>query len=706
MSSSQHWLLVRDIVERALDLREDEREAFLQRTCDGDDELLVEVRELLLLDTSGGQELTPPHSGTFGKITGREEPRRKPLLSQVGRYELLEELGRGGMGVVYLARRVDGQLDRHVAVKLIRRWIDSEEVLQRFERERQVLASLEHPGIARLIDGGMASDGRPYLVMEYVEGKPIDVWCDEQELSIDERLELFREVCAAVDAAHRSLVVHRDLKPSNILVTTEGRPKLLDFGIAKVLAPTVDRDIEDPTRTRTRRLTPAYASPEQVRGEPITTASDTYSLGVTLYLLLTGHLPLRLTGLSPAEMERTVCEEIPPPPGVVVQRPLRGHDESGAMREVSPEEVCARRGATPQGLARHLNGDLGTIVLKALRKERERRYASATELAEDLRRFLAGLPVSAQPDTWRYLAKRFTRRNRKSVLASLIVLAALVVGFTLSTWQFRKANEARRQLSDQLRADQARAAELQELAEELEEARQTADEARDLAEGRATQLEERAGELREETELAQRERERAERNLVEVREANVQLEVQQSLVQERLEALRHLTHALLSDVQQAVAPVEHVDEVKLLILRVGLRILDRLTDEETEDVELLREVTDGYLQLLEWSEELRPAGEAVEELIAKLCERVLVSAEQQSELDPESVESRLEFARTLARLAGIEGRLELMDDALEHLDHAVELLTELRAADPENAELEEASREFEGRREELKRAGG
>lgn len=707
MSSSQHWLRVRDLVERALDLGDDERETFLQRACEGDQELLEEVRELLLLDTSDGRELTPPRPDAFGELNRPDMPRGKPLLSRVGRYELLEELGRGGMGVVYLARRVDGQLERHVAVKLIRRWFDSEEVLQRFERERQVLAGLEHPGIARLIDGGMAPDGRPYLVMEHVEGQPIDRYCDEHALSIEERIALFREVCGAVDAAHRSLVVHRDLKPSNILVSADGHPKLLDFGIAKVLAPTVERAVEDPTRTRTRRLTPAYASPEQVRGEPITTASDTYSLGVTLYLLLTGHLPLQLSGLSPAEMERTVCEELPPHPSTAVRRPLRRRDEAGAVEVDSPEEVSARRKTTTHVLHQSLSGDLGTIVLKALRKEKERRYASASELAEDLRRYLTGLPVSAQPDTLAYRIARFTRRNRKSVTALLVVLLALIVGFALSTWQYGRANEARRLLSQQLEADRARAAELQRLADDLELARRNADEARGLAEERAAQLEVLADQLRDEKKLAQRSRDEAERNLVEVREANAALGIQRSLVTERLDALRRLTQALLSDVQQAVAPVEHADEVKILILKVGCRILDRLTDETCEDFELLREAIDGHLELLEWSERLRPVegvpGRELAPLVDEICAHALSEAEQLLELDPGNVERRLELATTLTRLGRLEARLDRRDDALEHLSRAAKLVSELRATTPEEGKLERAEREVEQAIEELGR---
>jgi serine/threonine-protein kinase len=300
------------------------------------------------------------------------------------------------MGTVYLAERVDEQYRAHVAIKFVRGSLAAPELARRLRAERQILADLTHPNIAWLLDGGVATDGTPYLVMEYVDGAAIDRWCDTRTLGLSGRLALFQRVCAAVQHAHQALIVHRDLKPSNILVTADGTPKLVDFGIAKLLA----GDDAGETTGTLRLMTPAYAAPEQVRGGRISVATDVYALGGVLYRLLTGRTPIDVAGATPGELERRILEALPDAPS-----------------------TAARAGGPAKAWSRALRGDLDTIVLKALRKEPERRYASVEQLLEDLRRYGAGRPVSARPDTWRYRAGKFARRHRTGVLAVAGIVA-------------------------------------------------------------------------------------------------------------------------------------------------------------------------------------------------------------------------------------------------------------------------------------------
>jgi non-specific serine/threonine protein kinase/serine/threonine-protein kinase len=346
---------------------------------------------------------------------------------RIGRYELVRPLARGGMGEVFLAVRADDAFRKQVALKLVRPGLASDEVLARFRHERQTLAGLDHPSVARLLDGGATEDGAPYLVMEYVEGKPLDVHAEERGLDVAGRLRLFLTVCGAVAYAHRNLVVHRDLKPSNILVTAEGEVKLLDFGIAKLLGEAGAGETAVVTRSYERVLTPDFASPEQVRGGPITTASDVYALGVLLFRLLTRQHPYRFPTGQFAEIERVVCEQEPPLPSAAVR---------AATLAASPRLEAA-------GLARRLQGDLDRIVLMALRKEPERRYASVEALADDIRRHLDGHPVQARPDTFGYRASKFVRRHAVGVLAASLAALGLVTGAGVAWWQARRAERAR-----------------------------------------------------------------------------------------------------------------------------------------------------------------------------------------------------------------------------------------------------------------------
>jgi eukaryotic-like serine/threonine-protein kinase len=349
---------------------------------------------------------------------------------RVGPYEVVREIGRGGMGAVYLAIRADDEYKKEVAIKIVKRGMDTEVVLQRFREERQILANLVHPSIASLLDGGTTQDGRPYLVMEYIDGQPIDRYCLGRKISVRDRLRLFRKVLAAVHHAHQKLVIHCDLKPRNILVTASGEPKLLDFGIAKMLSPeaAVSR-----TMTSLRQMTPEYASPEQVRGEVLSTSTDVYSLGVILYELLAGKRPYRLTNFGYEELERLICREDPPRPSASVADPAEAPTLrfAGEVPSSDLSDVRRRR--------RELSGDLDTIVMTAMQKEVGRRYASAEQLSEDIRRYLEGLPVSARADSLGYRTSKFVKRHRTGVAAAAFVLMSLVGGMVATAHQARIA---------------------------------------------------------------------------------------------------------------------------------------------------------------------------------------------------------------------------------------------------------------------------
>ncbi len=422
------WATVEEILDQALDLPAEDRPAFLDRACAGAEPLRREVESLLAMEGAAEGFLAEPAFSLHGLASDSDDPN---LGRVVGAYRLLRTLGRGGMGAVYLAERCDGQFEQTVAVKLIKRGMDTDEILRRFRNERQILAGLVHEHVARVYDGGTTDDGLPFFVMEHVEGEPIDRWCDARRLPVTERLRLFHAVCRAVQAAHQNLVVHRDLKPANILITGAGAPKLLDFGIAKLLAPeggAGDGGPGAPTELGWRPLTPGYASPEQLRGEPVTTASDVYSLGVLLYELLTGRLPHQApTGQPPPVWERLIAGEEPVRPSLAVRRAFEVRQPGGGSDAVIPAEVAEARGTDPRRLERRLAGDLDTIVLTALAPERERRYASAEQLAEDVRRHLEGLPVRARTPTAAYRVGKFVRRNAWGTAVAAGAVGFLVV---------------------------------------------------------------------------------------------------------------------------------------------------------------------------------------------------------------------------------------------------------------------------------------
>ena len=397
-----------ELFHAALALEGAAREAFLEEACATDRGLRAEVERLLSAHARAGDFIGSPAVAPPATWAGAEEGAGR----RIGPYSIVRELGRGGMGAVYLAERADGQYQHRVALKLIKRGMDTEQVLARFRSERQILASLDHPNIARLLDGGSTDQGLPFFAMEYIEGEPIDTYAGRAGLSVEDRLRLFLQVCGAVAYAHQNLVIHRDIKPLNILVTSEGTPKLLDFGIAKVLHPGGE---ETSTVTSMRLLTPEYASPEQVEGRHATTVSDVYALGVVLYELLTGRSPYRLRSRTPQEVVEAVRTTDP-------ERPSQAGDD--------------------EKVRRRLRGDLDTILLTALRKEPGRRYQSVEQFGADVRRHLEGMPVLARPDTFGYRAGKFVRRNRVPVAAGSLVVLALVAGTVATAYQAHQARVA------------------------------------------------------------------------------------------------------------------------------------------------------------------------------------------------------------------------------------------------------------------------
>jgi serine/threonine protein kinase len=425
----EQWQRVRRVLDEAIALDPAERSHYLDQACDGDHELRLEVESLLSSHERAGTSFleTPAVD-----LPQSQPATRKRVGSRIGAYDILEEIGHGGMGEVYRASRADGQFTKDVAVKLVRGGFDTRVVIERFRHERQILAGLEHPNIARLLDGGTSDDGIPYLVMELVKGMPLDEYCRTHRLDVSSRLKLFLQVCSAVQYAHQRLVIHRDIKPGNILATEEGVPKLLDFGIAKILDPSASSE------TTVSPLTPEYASPEQIRGEPITTATDVYSLGVVLYKLLTGHSPYPENTRTPHEFARAICEREPERPSTAILKagmkaePILGKEAVIPLPEAYGSDSLAK-------LRRRLRGDLDLIVLKALRKEPQGRYASVERMAEDIRRHLEGLPVTVRRDSWRYRAGRFATRHKLGVTATALVVIAVLGGVAATVREARIA---------------------------------------------------------------------------------------------------------------------------------------------------------------------------------------------------------------------------------------------------------------------------
>jgi eukaryotic-like serine/threonine-protein kinase len=419
-----HWKRAEELFDKLVDRSPAERAAALREESGLDGDLIADVRSLLeSYDASEAEER-------------KAEPRASaPALERIGPYVVEREIGEGGMGAVYLASRADRQYEKKVAIKLVRSGAGTEALIQRFFTERQILAGMEHPNIARLLDGALTESGQPYLVMDYVEGTRLDVYCDQQELSLRERLELFRKVCAAVNYAHHHLVIHRDLKPSNILVTPDGEPKLLDFGIAKVMGP-AGMAVEQ-TMTAGLFLTPLYASPELLRGRATTVSTDVYSLGIILYELLCGQRPYEALTMSPVDLIQAVVTQDAERPSAVLVHHGGGTAEGGA------EQKARVRGESRESLRQKLRGDLDGIVLKSIAKEPEHRYASVEQLSEDIRRYLQGQPVQAVEGSRLYRARKFVGRHRVGVASVALLAASLIAGLIGTLWEARIARQER-----------------------------------------------------------------------------------------------------------------------------------------------------------------------------------------------------------------------------------------------------------------------
>jgi len=429
------WQQIQTLFEQLVDLEGAARVAHLDKSCGNDSDLRISVQSLLTLDAAGEDPLLNAVGAAAESLL--DDHRDRLIGTRVGPYRIVSILGHGGMSTVYRGERDDSQYHQTVAIKVLQHASVHPRLRSRLHSERHILATLDNPSIARLIDSGDLEDGTPYLVMEFVDGEPIDVYCDTRTLFIRERIELFIAVCGAVHYAHRNLVVHRDIKASNIFVTEEGSPKLLDFGIAKLLAPESLSHTLPVTRLQERILTPENAAPEQVLGRPITTATDTYSLGVLLYLLLTGRSPYRLLSYSQLQLERAICMDDPTRPSQMVVAKLKGENDSDRSR------ISDRRGLSPQRLRARLSGDLDAIVAMAMRKEPDRRYTSVEALSEDLRRHLSGQPVRARQGDWRYNSAKFLRRNLLPVVATVSLFIGLVTIAGVTLWQNHRIGIAR-----------------------------------------------------------------------------------------------------------------------------------------------------------------------------------------------------------------------------------------------------------------------
>lgn len=435
------WSEIKEKFQAALDMQPDERAAYLRQLEAIDPDIRQEVESLLASYSQAGESfLNFPEPQ---RVESDLNVHRSAMIGRrIGSYRIVEWIGAGGMGEVYRAVRADEQYEKQVALKLVRGGPNSDFVIRRFKNERQILASLEHPNIARMFDGGTTEDGVPYFVIELIEGQPIDEYCDAHGLSVSERLTLFRQVCSAVQYAHQLLIIHRDIKPANILVGADGVPKLLDFGIAKILSEEGEGNAAAAAHTAVAALTPGYASPEQVSGTAITTATDVYSLGVVLYELLTGRRPYRINSGSPQELVRAVCETEPEKPSVAVVSHERAQGSTPRLPQAASPTV-GMGNESPDKLRRQLEGDLDNILLMALRKEPIRRYASVDQFSQDIQRHLEHLPVMARNATLAYTARKFAARHRTGVAAALLIALSLVTGFVVAVHEARVARAER-----------------------------------------------------------------------------------------------------------------------------------------------------------------------------------------------------------------------------------------------------------------------
>ena len=432
----EKWKKIKEILTLALELDEEERLNYIKKACKGDEKLLEEVLSLLEAHEKSG---VLDRSWDSVKLSAISQARVERMKGKIfGNYKIVDELGHGGMGSVYLAERIDGQFDQQVALKILHSGITTDSQVQRFMAERQILASLNHSNIATLLDGGVSEDGQLWFAMEYVDGLPIDKYCDNHRLTIKERLNLFIDVCEAVQFAHGKLVVHRDLKPTNIFVKENGEVKLLDFGIAKALNTDENQDQFSITRRGLLPLTPTYASPEQVLDKDVTVASDIYQLGVILYELLVGTPPYDLRGCSPGEIEGIICRENPDRLSLTVKKVQTAESYKGN----TPDKISFTRRTSPGQLRKKLRGELERIIFKAMHKDHGRRYDSADQLAADIQLYLSGRPIMAHPDSRRYRAGKFIKRHKIGFVSAVTILFLLIGYAGTITWHSQQTQAA------------------------------------------------------------------------------------------------------------------------------------------------------------------------------------------------------------------------------------------------------------------------
>ncbi|WP_109488852.1 serine/threonine protein kinase [Occallatibacter savannae] len=430
----ERWNQVKTVLAAVLELAPEDRGKYLSVACADDAELRRQVEGFLDDEQQISTGFLEREALVDAAADFAERETSFWIGRRVGRYQIVESIGAGGMGEVYRAVRADDQYRQEIALKMVRAGSDSALVVKRFRNERQILAGLEHPNIARLLDGGTTETGTAYLVMELIRGRLITDYCRQQALGVPERLNLFVMVCSAVQYAHQHLVIHRDIKPGNILVTSDGIPKLLDFGIAKILSPE-DQDTQDATNTLFRALTMRYASPEQIKGEPITTATDVYSLGVVLYELLTGESPYGNNTNAGEQSIKAILHSDPPKPSTVIR----------AVRRESETSSGKNRHGRYLNRSSQISADLDNIVMMSLRKEPQRRYGSVEQFAEDIRRSLHDLPVVARKDTARYRASKFIVRHKPGVIAATLVSLMMIAGIAITA---QEARIARRRFND------------------------------------------------------------------------------------------------------------------------------------------------------------------------------------------------------------------------------------------------------------------
>ncbi len=692
------WQQVKDVLDKALDRSGSEREAYLDDACAGQPELRAEVESLLSNHEDAGEFIEQPIVNAKAIITG-SGGERVPAPERIGSYRITGLIGEGGMGAVYRAVRADDQYQKTVAIKVLKRGMDTSFIIDRFRIERQILASLDHPNIAHMYDGGTTEDGLPFFVMEYIEGVPLVEFCNQNRLGLAERLEIFRKVCAAVQYAHQNLIVHRDLKPGNILVAADGTPKLLDFGIAKLLTPD-----SSPAQTVTlvRMMTPEYASPEQIRGEPINTTSDVYSLGVILYELLTGRRPYHLASRSPHEVAQIVCEIDPTRPSTAVNTTEEIRNSEGKVEyTLTPELISYDRDSRPDRLRRALSGDLDNIVMMAMRKDRNRRYVSAGQLGEDIRRHLNEQPVIAQPDTFQYRAGKFISRHRAAVVFATLGVLALTGGLIGTIWQYRQASiqraRAERRFNDVRRLANSVVFEIHDAIAKLpgstparelivlralnyldalsQEA--TNDPALQselaaaylrVAEVQGSPGQPNLGQTAQAVANSEKARGLAER-LTERYPQNVNYQINLATIYDNLARLErtngHLDHAL------------GIDE-RMLALR------QKIFDGDPKDVRNLRQLAISYFEL---------AGDYVAKSDYKKALEIRqksVSIFEQVDARGSTRQSRANVALGYKTLAGVQARLKDNAGALESLSHAVKIEEALHSEDPNDATVEMA----------------